>query len=246
MKGKSTANARSAPKRSGKPRSHRVMLRRSNNESDPTVERILESARAVLVTHGYAAFTSRRVAEAAGMAVGNLTYHFPTKRELLRALIARLLKFYAQRFETFLADSKRDSALDLEMLVRWVWTDAIGVDTTRTFRELWALAPHDVVIRRAIDDFYDEAIGGVVQLLKQAQPRADVQKIRLLVQLLAMVSEDGSVLYGTGRERAVPHASILELVPRLIDLVAPELRTAANTSGKDGPRRDASSSDRAR
>ena len=103
-----------------------------------------------------------------------------------------------------------------------------------------------MVIRRAIDDFYDEAIGGVVQLLKQAQPRSDVQKIRLLVQLLAMVSEGGSVLYGTGRERAVPHASILELVPRLIDLVAPELRTAANTSGKDGPRRVASSSDRAR
>lgn len=246
MKGKSTANARSAPKRSGKPRSHRVMPRRSNNENDPTVERILENARAVLVTHGYAAFTSRRVAEAAGMAVGNLTYHFPTKRELLRALIARLLQFYAQRFETFLADSRRDSALDLEMLVRWVWTDAIGVDTTRTFRELWALALHDVVIRRAIDDFYDEAIGGVVQLLKQAQPRADVQTIRLLVQLLAMVSEGGSVLYGTGRERAVPHASILELVPRLIDLVAPELRTAANTSGKEGPRRVASSSDRAR
>ena len=222
------------------------MPRRSNNENDPTVERILENARAVLVTHGYAAFTSRRVAEAAGMAVGNLTYHFPTKRELLRALISRLLQFYAQRFETFLADSRRDSALDLEMLVRWVWTDAIGVDTTRTFRELWALALHDVVIRRAIDDFYDEAIGGVVQLLKQAQPRADVQTIRLLVQLLAMVSEGGSVLYGTGRERAVPHASILELVPRLIDLVAPELRTAANTSGKEGPRRVASSSDRAR
>jgi AcrR family transcriptional regulator len=222
------------------------MPRRSNDENDPTVERILESARAVLVTHGYAAFTSRRVAEAAGMAVGNLTYHFPTKRELLRALIARLLKSYAQRFETFLADSKRNSALDLEMLVRWVWTDAIGVDTTRTFRELWALALHDVVIRRAIDDFYDEAMSGVVQLLKHARPHADLQTIQLLVQLIAMVSEGGSVLYGTGRERAVPHASILELVPRLIDLVAPELRTAANTSGKEGPRRVASSSDRAR
>ena len=42
----------------------------------------------MLVTHGYAAFTSRRVAEAAGMAVGNLTYYFPSKRELLRVLIA--------------------------------------------------------------------------------------------------------------------------------------------------------------
>jgi AcrR family transcriptional regulator len=219
---------------------------RRSNESGPTVERILESARVVLVRHGYAAFTSRRVAEAAGMAVGNLTYYFPNKRDLLRALIAQLLKSYAQRFETFLRDSKRSPALDLEMLVRWVWTDAIDDDTTRTFRELWALAPHDVVIRRAIDDFYDDAISGVVQLLKQARPHADVRKIRLLIQLVAMVSEGGSVLYGTRRERAVPHVRILELVPRLIDLVAPELRFAAETSCKDGPRLFASTSDRAR
>ena len=143
-------------------------------------------------------------------------------------------------------DSKRSPALDLEMLVRWVWTDAIDDDTTRTFRELWALAPHDVVIRRAIDDFYDDAISGVVQLLNQARPHADVRKIRLLIQLFAMVSEGGSVLYGTRRVRAVPHVRILELVPRLIELVAPELRFAADTSCNDGPRLFASTSDRAR
>ena len=165
----------------------------------------------MLVTHGYAAFTSRRVAEAAGMAVGNLTYYFPSKRELLRALIARLLRSYAQRFETFLTDSKHSPAVDLEMLVRWVWTDAIDVDTTRTFRELWALALHDVVIRRAIDDFYDEAMSGVVRLLKHARP----------------------------------HASILELVPRLVDLIAPELRIATGTSDNGARQLVASSTDRA-
>ena len=245
MKIKSAANARSAAKRSGAPRGRRVMPRRSNTEGGPTVERILESARAVLVTHGYAAFTSRRVAEAAGMAVGNLTYYFPSKRELLRALIARLLRSYAQRFETFLTDSKHSPAVDLEMLVRWVWTDAIDVDTTRTFRELWALALHDVVIRRAIDDFYDEAMSGVVRLLKHARPHADLQSIQLLVQLIAMVSEGGSVLYGTGRERVVPHASILELVPRLVDLIAPELRIATGTSDNGARQLVASSTDRA-
>jgi AcrR family transcriptional regulator len=219
VKARSTARARSSTKQSG-----------------PTVERILESARVVLITYGYAAFTSRRVAEAAGIAVGNLTYYFPSKRDLLRALIARLLQSYAQRFEVYLKDSHRSPALDFAALVRWVWTDAIDFDTARTFRELWALALHDVVIRRAIDDFYDDAMGGVVELLKQARPQADVQSIRLLIQLVAMVSEGGAVLYGTRRVRAVPHARILELVPRLIDLVAPELRSAADTSGNDGAR----------
>jgi AcrR family transcriptional regulator len=233
MKGKSTAIARSTTKRSGATRSRRAVPRHSK-ESVPTVELILESARVVLVTRGYAAFTARRVAEAAGIAVGNLTYHFPSKRDLLRALIARLLQSYARRFETYLKDSNRSPALDLEALVRWVWTDAIDVDTARTFRELWALALHDVVIRRAIDDFYDDAMGGVVQLLQQARPHADVQTIRLLIQLATMVAEGGSVLYGTRRVRAVPHARILELVPRLIDLVAPELRIAADKSGRVG------------
>ena len=192
-------------------------------ESSATVARIIESSRQVLLAHGHAALTTRRVAEAAGMTHGNLNYHFPSKRDLLRALIAHLLKSYNQRFEAFLSDPNYPLGQDLERLVHWVWSDAITTETARTFRELWALSLHDPVICRAVDDFYDEVMAGVAELLRGARPEADAAAIDLLVQLLALISEGGSVLYGTRPERVVPHARILELAPVLIKVIAPDL-----------------------
>jgi AcrR family transcriptional regulator len=47
-----------------------------------TRQSILEASERVLERVGYAAFTSRKVAEEAGIAIGNLTYHFPSKAAL--------------------------------------------------------------------------------------------------------------------------------------------------------------------
>src|SRR5678816_1519794 len=68
-----------------------------------TRDGILAAAREVLVRQGYKQLTTRRVAELAGMTVGNLTYHFPSKRELLRALIQRLVAEYSAGIERFLS-----------------------------------------------------------------------------------------------------------------------------------------------
>ena len=108
--------------------------------------------------------------------------------------------------------------------------DTINVETVNTFRELWALSLHDAVIRRAVDDFYDEAMEGVVQILQQERPNADLRVTRQLVQLLAIVSEGMTVLYGTRHERTVPHEHIVELMTRLLGVIAPDLLPAASVS----------------
>ncbi len=163
------------------------------------------------------------------MTVGNLTYHFPSKRELLRALIAKLLTDYSRRFEAFFfTDPTAPVGQELQTLVRWLFTDSITVETVHTFRELWALALHDAVIRRAVDDFYDEAMASVAQILQLARPKADARTIRDLVQLLAIVSEGMTVFYGTRRERAAPHERLVELVTGLIGVIAPDLVTAGH------------------
>src|SRR5215469_12715522 len=77
----------------------------SGGERSATTARILDSAEAVLMRHGYAGFTTRRVAEAAAIAPGNLSYHFPSKLELLRALIERLVRRYSERLVAALQDS---------------------------------------------------------------------------------------------------------------------------------------------
>src|SRR5262245_59714942 len=91
-------SARSLPRRRTRP------VRGSGLSSAGTRERVLLSARRVLIRDGHARFSIRRVADLAGIAVGNLTYHFPSKRQLLRALIESLVAEYRTGIERFYED----------------------------------------------------------------------------------------------------------------------------------------------
>jgi AcrR family transcriptional regulator len=190
-------------------------------------ERILDSAESVLRQYGYAGFTTRRVAEAAGIAPGNLSYHFPSKLELLRALIKRLMTHYSVRLDEALQPPGRG----LEVLMRWLLDEAVVEENHSLFRELWAMSLHDEVVREAVDDFYDQLTAGVETSLLAAHPSADPQDVRDLVQLLAVISEGSAVLYGTRRDRAVPYARIIDMAVRLIGVIAPELAPAAQELG---------------
>ncbi len=53
-----------------------------------TADRILESARRLFNERGYAATTQAAIAADAGIAQGNLTYHFPAKRDIADRLLA--------------------------------------------------------------------------------------------------------------------------------------------------------------
>lgn len=182
-------------------------------------ERILDSAETVLRRHGYAGFSTRRVAEEAAIALGNLTYHFPTKTELVRALINRVTTQYLARFQETLSTPGRG----VEALVRWLLEEAVQEDAMRLFREFWAMALHDEVVREAVDDVYDELMDKVAATLEATHPSADPQAIRDLVQFIALVSEGGAVLYGTRRSRAVSHQRMVDLTVRLIGAISPEL-----------------------
>ena len=192
-----------------------------------TVEHILEQAHGVLLQHGHAGFTTRRVAEAAAISPGNLSYHFPSKRELLQALITRLMTRYSSEFEALLANVEIPAGQELEYLVRWLMTDAIAEETMRTFRELWAMALHDTVVCRAVDDMYDQLMVHVATLLRRSYPNSNPETVREVVQFLALMAEGGAVIYGTRRQRAVSFERILDLTLLLVQRIAPDLQGPA-------------------
>ena len=59
--------------------------------SGATVEAILEAAAQVFERHGYAAGTTNRIAERAGVSIGSLYQYFPNKDAILVALVHRHL-----------------------------------------------------------------------------------------------------------------------------------------------------------
>ena len=64
---------------------------------------ILAATRSVLTERGYANFTLRGIAEAAGLSLSHLQYYFPTKAEIVSALFADVGNDYEQAYVAFLA-----------------------------------------------------------------------------------------------------------------------------------------------
>jgi AcrR family transcriptional regulator len=213
-------------------RSGRKPSARDSSDERTVVERILDSAETVLRRHGYAGFTTRRVAEAAGIAPGNLAYHFPTKLELLRALIKRLMTHYSARF----LEALQPPGPGVEGLVRWLLDAAVEEQGNALFRELWAMALHDEVVREAVDDCYDQLMAGVEAALLSSYPAANPQHVRELVQLIAVISEGSSVLYGTRHGRLVPYERVVDLAVELIGVIAPELASERTAPGGPLPK----------
>ena len=143
---------------------------KQRNDSTKTVDSILDSAYQILVTNGYAGFTMRLVAQSAGISPGNLTYHFPRKNTLLRALITRIMEDYSRQLDALFSDSDISSEQQTERLVHWVLMDDTTEGTVRISREIWAMALHDDDIRDAVDDFYDILMERLVNWLQRSHP----------------------------------------------------------------------------
>ncbi|NHQ88419.1 TetR/AcrR family transcriptional regulator [Iodobacter sp. HSC-16F04] len=190
--------------------------------SQNTINHILECAQQVLIEFGNAKFTTRRVAEAAGISPGNLTYHFPSKNELINAMVAKILEKYFLHLEESLSPEGQLYAEGLRGLVRWMMMDAIQNETTRTFRELWAMALHDEQICQTVDAFYDAMIERSAALVSLRYPAANTLAINELIHLLAIVMEGSNVLYGTCNTRAVSFERIIEMTMPIVEQIAPQ------------------------
>lgn len=72
--------------------------------SRATVERIVAAGREVLLRDGYDAFSTNRVAEAAGISPGSLYQYFPNKHAIVAAIVERYSEEVSEKVAAALAD----------------------------------------------------------------------------------------------------------------------------------------------
>ena len=90
----------------------------AQDRSRATVDVILEAAARILVKGGYAAFTTNRVAETAGVSVGSLYQYFPNKQSLLGELMRRHVEELERGMAAITADAaKRPLAETVRALI---------------------------------------------------------------------------------------------------------------------------------
>lgn len=100
-----------------------------------TRQMIVTVAGEVLVESGYAGLTLKRVADAAGISVGNLNYHFRTKESLVEVVIEHVLTDFASRFEDIVRRRIADGSDALGALLQWAMDESCANQYTRLARD---------------------------------------------------------------------------------------------------------------
>ena len=80
--------------------------------------KLLDAAAALAVREGVTALGVERVVKEAGVSKGSFFYHFPTKEEMVRALLDHVAQSCMDEVEAAIADGARFSDAMIEMVVR--------------------------------------------------------------------------------------------------------------------------------
>ena len=187
-----------------------------------TVKNILSAAHRVFLREGHAGLSLRKVAEEAGVAVGNVGYYFETKRDLLDATLREELADYVEEhIQQFERD--RDSPLEILLNVVGFYVSSARRNH-RFFFQMWGYAASDDDAKELIRSLYRPIGRFVYQLVRAANPElSDLASRRVVLQLFSL--EEGVKLFigmGPDDDAAIKSAEthIRTLARRIVEEAA--------------------------
>ncbi len=164
-----------------------------------TAAHILEQSTQVLMRDGYSQFSLRRVAQAAGVTLGNLQYYFPTKPDLVEAMLVHVLEGYIDTFDRLMAEVEGRPEEQLTAVLTYVIRDLTSPQTTVLFPELWSMANHEPAVQQYVEDLYESYRRIVAGLIARINPRLSPGQVRLLTIFITASIEGHTPFTGHGK-----------------------------------------------
>jgi AcrR family transcriptional regulator len=170
-----------------------VARRREN----PSAQRILDAAREVLIRDGAAGFSMRNVAQAAQLGLATVQYYFPTRDDLVRAMMRDTESRYRVATEKCLVGVPAKPLLRFKAILRFYLKDIADPVTRRWIIQLWALLDTlDGQSGTLNREFYDMDISGLSAYVAELCPETPAADIRRRATLVAAMLEGLVVVRG--------------------------------------------------
>ncbi len=160
---------------------------------------ILERATQVLMRDGYGKFSLRRVARAAEVTLGNLQYYFPSKSDLVEAMLVHVITGYVDEFNRLMDEVEGGPEEQLTAVLSHVIRDLNTPRTTVLFPELWSMANHEPAVGSYVEDMYETYRRIVAGLIPRINPRLGPDQIRLLTIFITSSIEGHTPFVGNGK-----------------------------------------------
>ena len=178
-----------------------------------TRARILDAARTVYAEHGYAAGTTNRIADEAGMSVGSLYQYFPNKDAILVELVRDHIEDGTAQVLEAVAGA---GAADLPALVRAVVTAMVAVhaDDRRLHQVLFEESPRPPELLAELHALEDGAVAVLADRLREDRPDLDAPE---LVARITVVTIESLVHRMVASDRPLDTDRFVAEVTRMVD-----------------------------
>lgn len=161
-----------------------------------TLAQILEASLRIFIRDGHSGLSMRKVAEEAGVAVGNVSYYFGSKRALLEATLKEALADYV---DEHIRRLKIGGDEPLELLLDVVEFYVSNARATHPlFFQIWGYAASDQAAKALIRELYRPIGRFVYFLVRAARPDATDARIREIVLQLFSLEEGLKLFIGMG------------------------------------------------
>jgi AcrR family transcriptional regulator len=165
-------------------------------------KRILHAAVNRFTREGAAAFTARGVAKEAGVSLGSVQHIFPSKNELLKAMLEFKLTEYEAVFQQFMFDLPLDSETRLITMIRCLVEDTMQPNTRKFFFNLYALGCHDDLAARLLRDIYARHQRRVASVIAAARPNLSAgQCLDFALHIISLI--DGLTVHTGPRSKII-------------------------------------------
>ena len=155
---------------------------------------ILDVARDLLIDAGYHNFSLRKVAEKAGIRVGNLQYYFPAKSDLVQAMLDHVIDDYLEDFDNIRGTGTPEE--QFLAVIEGVITDLNTRKTTVFFPELWSLSNHEKGVTRSMDNMYQRYREVLAEIIREINPTLSARQCQRLALFFSSSIEGHTIFIG--------------------------------------------------
>lgn len=157
-------------------------------------QQILQAAIEIIAIEGYGSLTMRALARASGIKLGAMQYHYPTRDDMLRALVGFIAAEYRKRFDSI---QSNNDALKIAQILEFVaGVPAVGaLNEERLWPQLWAMMQVEPLVAELVEGIYAEYIEILEQVLKEAGSKTPHTEALFLMSAV----EGSSIFVDSGR-----------------------------------------------
>ncbi len=184
--------------------------RQRNTLGKASREQILVEAEKLLKANGYHSLSTRKVADACGISVGNLTYHFPNKAQLIDALMLDVCERYEHQRSTIKFNKALDPISYLKRVISWMLDDAVTPEVSALFLELWILAKHHDFASETLERFYQTATNWICESLEIYFPHSSAKQRQHAAYFMLTLSEGTVAVFSRPVKRPVNQKDMVE------------------------------------